>query len=101
MPSISGRSRTLGAFTRAKPNCERQTGRCIVGGMQRFLVRLIINAVALWLTTLIVSGISVDAFPPAGTVETVLTYLIVALVFGVVNAVVGNTIRILAFPLYV
>jgi putative membrane protein len=69
--------------------------------MQRFLVRLIINAVALWLTTLIVSGISVDAFPPAETLETVLTYLIVALVFGVVNAVIGNTIRIVAFPLYV
>ena len=69
--------------------------------MQRFLVRLIINAVALWLTTLIVTGISVNAFPPAGTLETVLTYLIVALVFGVVNAVIGNTIRIVAFPLYV
>jgi len=69
--------------------------------MQRFLVRLIINAVALWITTLVVSGISVNAFPPAGTLETVLTYLIVALVFGVVNAVIGNTIRIVAFPLYV
>jgi len=69
--------------------------------MQRFLVRLVINAVALWLTTLVVTGIHVDAFAPAGTLETVLTYLIVALIFGVVNAVVGNTIRIVAFPLYI
>ena len=69
--------------------------------MQRFLVKLIINAIALWLTTLIVSGISVNAFPPGDTLETVLTYLIVALVFGVVNAVIGNAIRIVAFPLYI
>jgi len=69
--------------------------------MQRFLVRLVINAVALWLTTFIVAGIHVNAFPPAGTLETVLTYLIVALIFGVVNAVIGNTIRIVAFPLYI
>ena len=101
MPSISGRSRTLGAFTSTKPNCDRASGQCIVVTMQRFLVRLIINAVALWLTTLIVSGISVNAYPPGDELPTVLTYLIVALIFGVVNAVVGNTIRIVAFPLYV
>ena len=69
--------------------------------MQRFLVRLVINAVALWLTTLIVAGVSVNAFPPGEALETVLTYLMVAFIFGVVNAVIGNTIRIVAFPLYV
>ncbi|PZE65035.1 MULTISPECIES: phage holin family protein [unclassified Curtobacterium] len=67
----------------------------------RFLVRLIVNAVALWLTTLIVAGVSVDSFGDGGPVETVLTYLLVALVFGIVNAVVGTLIRIVAFPLYV
>ncbi|PZE79745.1 phage holin family protein [Curtobacterium sp. MCBD17_032] len=66
----------------------------------RFLVRLIVNAVALWLTTLVVTGVSVDAFGDGGPVETVLTYLLVAFVFGVVNAVVGTLIRIVAFPLY-
>ncbi|MCU1425372.1 MAG: hypothetical protein JWM51_1663 [Microbacteriaceae bacterium] len=68
--------------------------------MRRFLVRLVINAVALWLTTLIVAGISVTAYAPGGTLEQVLTYLLVALIFGVVNSVIGNTIRIVAFPLY-
>ncbi|HWR86692.1 MAG TPA: phage holin family protein [Rhodoglobus sp.] len=67
----------------------------------RFLVRLLINAVALWLTTLIVAGVKVDPFEPAGTLETVLTYLLVALIFGVVNGVIGNAIRIVAFPVYV
>ena len=67
----------------------------------RFIVRLLINAFALWLTTLIVSGVKVVPFEPAGTVETVLTFLLLALIFGVVNGVIGNLIRIVAFPLYV
>lgn len=67
----------------------------------RFVVRLLINAVALWLTTLIVAGVNVVAFPPGGTLETVLTFLLVAAIFGIVNGVIGNLIRIVAFPLYV
>lgn len=67
----------------------------------RFIVRLLINAFALWLTTLIVSGVKVVPFEPGGTVETVLTFLLLALIFGVVNGVIGNLIRIVAFPLYV
>lgn len=67
----------------------------------RLIARLLINAVALWLTTLIVTGVRVVAFPPGELLQTVLTYLIVAAIFGVVNAVVGNFIRIVAFPIYI
>ena len=67
----------------------------------RLFVKLIINSFALWLTTIIVAGVHVIAFPPAGTLETVLTYLLVAAIFGVVNAIVGNFIRIVAFPIYI
>lgn len=67
----------------------------------RFLVRLLVNAVALWLTTLIVTGVTVVAFPPQDTLAVVLTYLLVALIFGIVNGVIGNFIRIVAFPLYI
>ena len=70
--------------------------------MQRFIVRLLVNAVALWLTTLIVSGgISVTPFPPGELLQVVLTYLLVAFIFGLVNGIIGNAIRIVAFPLYV
>jgi len=69
--------------------------------MQRFLVRLVVNAVALWLTTLIVAGIQVRSYDEGDTVATVLSYLLVALIFGIVNGIVGNAIRIVAFPLYV
>ncbi|CAN5232991.1 MULTISPECIES: phage holin family protein [Microbacteriaceae] len=67
----------------------------------RFFVRLVVNAVALWLTTLIVAGVTVVAFPPQDTLAVVLTYLLVAFIFGIVNGVIGNLIRIVAFPLYI
>ena len=67
----------------------------------RLLLRLVINAVALWLTTLIVSGVHVVPFAPGGTLETVLTFLLVAAIFGIINGVIGNLIRIVAFPLYI
>ena len=67
----------------------------------RLFVKLLINSLALWLTTLIVAGVNVVPFAPGGTLETVLTYLLVAAVFGIVNAIVGNFIRIVAFPLYI
>ena len=68
--------------------------------MRRFLVRLVINAVALWLTTLIILGVHVRPYA-SGVLATVLTYLLVALIFGIVNGVIGNLIRIVAFPLYI
>ena len=66
----------------------------------RFLLRLIINAFALWLTTLIVSGVSVRPYA-SGTTAAVLTFLLIALIFGIVNAVIGTIIRIVALPLYI
>jgi putative membrane protein len=68
--------------------------------MRRFLVRLLINAVALWLTTLIVTGVKVTSYSP-GVVSYIVTLLIVALIFGIVNGVIGTAIRIVAFPLYI
>lgn len=69
--------------------------------MKRFVVRLLINSIALWLTTFIVAGVSVESYAPDDTFATVLTFLLVGLIFGVVNAVIGNFIRIVAFPIYV
>ena len=66
----------------------------------RLIARLLINAVALWLTTLIVAGVHVDPYENTA-LATVLTYLLLAVIFGVVNGVVGNLIRVVAFPLYI
>jgi putative membrane protein len=70
--------------------------------MARFLFRLIINTTALWLTTLIVDGVKVVSYGSTGdTVALVLTYLLVGGIFGIVNSIIGNAIRIVAFPLYI
>ncbi|HEY1530477.1 MAG TPA: phage holin family protein [Galbitalea sp.] len=68
--------------------------------MRRFFVRLVINAVALWLTTLIILGVHVVSYAP-GVGPIIVTYLLVALIFGIVNGVIGTLIRIVAFPLYI
>ncbi|MBN9140333.1 MAG: phage holin family protein [Micrococcales bacterium] len=73
----------------------------------RFLVRLLINALALWLTVLIlnphVQVASWDAAADATSWSWPLfwTYVLLAVVFGIVNGVIGTAIRIVAFPLYI
>jgi putative membrane protein len=75
--------------------------------MKRFLVRVVINALALWLTTVLIAAFSdepgITIFPDAnGDVGGyILRLLLIALIFGIVNGVIGNFIRIVAFPLYI
>jgi putative membrane protein len=69
--------------------------------MKRFLVRLLINAVAFWLTALIVAGVHVVPYSPGDALASILTFLLVALIFGVVNGVIGTVIRVVAFPIYI
>jgi putative membrane protein len=57
----------------------------------RFLARLLINAAALWVATQIVPGVSYTGG--------VVPMLAVALVFGIVNAVIGRMTKILTFPI--
>ncbi|SEB72072.1 putative membrane protein [Paramicrobacterium humi] len=65
----------------------------------RFILRIIVNAIAIWLTTLIVAGVSVTSFGPEWW-QIGLTYLLVAFIFALVNGIVGTAIRIVAFPIY-
>jgi len=64
-----------------------------------FLLRVIINAVAIWFATLVLSGLEVVG--GGDTTTTVIVFLVVALVFGIVNAVVKPIVKLLALPLYV
>ena len=67
----------------------------------RFIVRVILNALALWLMTLILGGhVLVTPFGPEWW-QNVMTYLLIGLVFGIVNGVVGTIVKIVAFPLYI
>ncbi|MEV0808916.1 phage holin family protein [Micromonospora sp. NPDC050200] len=62
-----------------------------------FLIRLAITAVALWVTTLIVPGVHVTGRNGA---QTAFTLVAVALIFGVVNAVLKPVIRVVGCVFY-
>lgn len=67
--------------------------------MVRLLLGLIVNSLALWISDLLVDGIGLVPFG-SSDVDVALSYATVAAIFGVVNAVIGNFIRIVAFPIY-
>ena len=57
----------------------------------KLILRIIINAVAIWLTSMILSG-----FEFGGSI---LNLLIVAVIFGLVNAFIRPIIKLLTLPL--
>ena len=58
-----------------------------------FLIRLLVNAAALWVATRLVPGVSFDGGA--------LPFLGVALVFGVINAFIRPVMKVLTFPLII
>ncbi len=67
-----------------------------------FLIKVGVNAVAIWLATLVVPGIGVSAQNgETGAVENVLTYLALGLIFGLVNAVIKPIVKLLSLPFYI
>jgi putative membrane protein len=57
-----------------------------------FLIRLLVTAAALWVATRIVTGVTYSG--------AVLPFLGVALVFGIVNAVIRPILKLLTFPFF-
>jgi putative membrane protein len=62
-----------------------------------FLIRVGINAVALWVAALVVSGVNL-AEDQVSTGRKILTIVLVALVFGLVNAVIKPIAKFFSFP---
>ncbi|MET0789837.1 MAG: phage holin family protein [Cellulomonas sp.] len=64
-----------------------------------FLVRVLINGVAIWLAALILPGLEIvggdTGWQQLGII------LLIALVFGIVNAIVKPIVAILSIPLYI
>jgi len=61
-----------------------------------FLVKVLVNGVALWVASLLISGIT---FEGSSTTATVVTIGAVALVFGILNAIVRPVLLFLSIPL--
>jgi putative membrane protein len=64
-----------------------------------FLLKLIINAVALLITAHIIPGIHLGAAGPRPMTNDWVTLLIVALIFGLVNAAIRPILVVLSLPL--
>lgn len=64
-----------------------------------FVIRILINALAIWLTTLFVNGFDVVGADSDGGKVAIL--LVVALLFGLVNAIVKPVVAVLSLPLYI
>jgi putative membrane protein len=58
-----------------------------------FLIRLLVNAAALWVATRIVPGVTYTG--------EFLPFLAVALVFGIVNTFIGPVVKLLSLPLII
>jgi putative membrane protein len=56
-----------------------------------FLIRLIVTAASLWVATQIVPGVTYTGDVP--------TFLVVAFIFGVINAFIRPVAKILTFPI--
>ena len=77
---------------------------CETGGM-RSVIRVLVSAFALWLTTLIVGGSGdhgVWIVPiVADNYGRIATYVVVALIFGLVNAIIKPIVKLFSLPFYI
>jgi putative membrane protein len=61
-------------------------------------VKIVVNAVAIWVATAVVPGVDVSGH---GFGRTVLTLLVVGALFGIVNALVKPIVKLFALPFYI
>lgn len=61
--------------------------------MIKFLLRVVINAIAIWVAAYIVPGLDLTG--------NVLNWLIVAVIFGLVNALIRPIVKLLTLPINV
>lgn len=66
--------------------------------MTSFIIRLLVNGFALWVATRIVDGVTISS---DSTSSEVLTLLVVALIFGLVNAFIKPVVQLLSLPLLI
>ncbi|SDB90800.1 putative membrane protein [Sanguibacter gelidistatuariae] len=65
-----------------------------------FVIRVIVNAIAIWLTSLLL-GSHFEVVGGEGTGGRIVVFVVVALIFGVINAFVKPIVQFLSLPLYI
>jgi putative membrane protein len=71
----------------------------IIGPMVGFLLRAALTGFALWIVTLVVSGI--DFVGGDTTLQRIGIILVVAVIFGFVNAIIKPIVAFISIPLYI
>ncbi|WP_068156136.1 phage holin family protein [Rhodococcus phenolicus] len=71
--------------------------------MTSLILRLVINAVGLWLAATLVDGVRIGAMEGDDgiTGRTILALLVLALIFTIVNALVKPLVKLLSLPLLI
>lgn len=65
--------------------------------MKNFLIRVVVNGIALWIAALLLDGINLAEGDGDWTTK-VTTIVLVALVFGVINAVIKPIVKLFSLP---
>ncbi len=65
--------------------------------MSKLLIRLVINAAALWVAAQVVPGIHLGEGPDTS----VTTLLLVAVIFGLINALIKPIVKLVTCPAYI
>lgn len=66
--------------------------------MRGIIIKIVVNAIAIWVATLIVPGVDITA---SDTGHKVLSLAVVGALFGVVNAFIKPIVKVLALPAYI
>jgi putative membrane protein len=69
--------------------------------MKRFLVSTVLNGLGIWLVSLIIPGVHLAPYGGNGTVQLILTLLVIGAIFGLVNSLIAPVIKVIAIPLYI
>jgi putative membrane protein len=78
----------------------RRHGACQNAPVKNFLIRVVVNGLALWVAALVIPGVRLANGDSSWT-NKLLTVLFVALVFGVINAFVKPIVKLLSLPFIV
>ena len=73
---------------------------CHNAPVKNFLIRVVVNGLALWVAALVIPGVNLATGDSSWT-NKLLTVLFVALVFGVINAFVKPIVKLLSLPFIV
>lgn len=69
--------------------------------MGKLFTESVLNAVVLWLTTLLIGGITVTPFPGAAPYNSVLSFLVLGLFLGMINTLLLPVVKFITLPLYI